>query len=105
MPIALQRRPRSDIATRRAASRGRRRSVLPYPGAKEVISFITHLAAALRGRTVPRRDRRGGGGGGGGGRRRRRRRAVVVVVAAVVVVVGRGGGGGGGSDGREADRG
>lgn len=79
----------------------------PYSGAKEVISFITHLAAALRGRTVLRRDRRRGGGGGGGGRRRRSRRRRGVVVAAVVVVVGRGGGGGGGggSDGREADRG
>lgn len=74
-----------------------------YPDAKEVISFITHLAAALRGRTVPRRDRRRGGGGGGGGGRRRRG---AVVAASVVVVVGRGGGGGGGgSDGREADRG
>lgn len=97
---------RPDIATRRyaaVASRERRRFVLTYPGAKEVVSFITHLAAALRGRTVPRRDRRRGGGGGGrrGGRRRRSRRRGAVV--AVVV----GGGSGGGSDGWEvaADRG
>lgn len=42
--------------TRRALLLQKRRSVPPYQGAKEVISFITHLAAALRGRTVPRRD-------------------------------------------------
>lgn len=94
--------PIAPISRRHVASRGRRRFVLTYPDAKEVVSFITHLAAALRGRTVPRRDRRRGGGGGGRrGRRRSGRRGAIV---AVVVVEG---GSGGGSDGWEvaADRG